>query len=298
MKKPIKRWLIPLLKVLITVAAFYLISRKLDWDATLKLLGDLHVGWVLLAMVTFLVSKWLGAMRLQVLWRAADVRVSNGYNNRLYLLSMFYNLLLPGGIGGDGYKVFQMNKHFKVKIRILTSAVLLDRANGLALLIVLALILSAFIVLPHDLHTWIWLLIPTVPLGYYGAVWLIFRRFTGTFWQTSLWSTGVQIGQVLVAFWILMALGVEDHLLEYVFILLLSGIVLVVPLPSFGGFGLREWVVLFGAEFLGLDEAISVAMSLTVYLVILVVSASGMYFHFNNKALTSPTSDTLPTEEL
>lgn len=298
MKKSIKRWLIPLLKVLITVAAFYLISRKLDWDATLELLGNLHIGWVFLAMLAFVGSKWFGAMRLQVLWRAADVKVSNGYNNRLYLLSMFYNLLLPGGIGGDGYKVFLMNKHFKIKIRTLTSAVLLDRANGLALLIVLALIISAFITLPYDLHTWIWLLIPTVPLGYYGAVWLIFRRFTGTVWESSLWSAGVQLGQALVAFCVLMALGVEDHLWEYIFILLLSGIVLVVPLPSFGGFGLREWVVLFGAEFLGLDEAISVAMSLTVYLVILVISASGMYFHFNNKALTLPHSDALPTEEL
>ncbi len=296
MKEPLKRWLVTGLKVLITVAAFYLISRKLDWEATLELLSQLQVGWVIAAMLVFLLSKWLGAMRLQVLWRACEVRVSNGYNNRLYLLSMFYNLLLPGGIGGDGYKVYLMNKRFGVKVRILTSAVFLDRANGLALLIVLSLILSAFITLPYELHTWIWLLIPLVPAGYYLAVWLLFRRFTGTVWSTSLWSAGVQAGQVLVALCVLLALGTDDHMLEYIFILMLSGIVLVVPLPSFGGFGLREWVVLFGAEFLGLDESISVAMSLTMYLVILVVSASGVYFHFRSKTLTSPDSDSLPTE--
>lgn len=297
MKKPFKRWLITALKVLITVAAFYLISRKLDWEATLELLGKLHIGWVAMAMLIFLLSKWLGAMRLQVLWKASEVKVSNGYNNRLYLLSMFYNLLLPGGIGGDGYKVFLMNKRFGVKLRILTSAVFLDRANGLALLIILGLSLSAFIPLPYDLHTWIWLLIPLVPLGYYLSVWLLFRRFTSTFLTTSLWSTGVQIGQALVALCILLALGIQDHLLEYVFILILSGIVLVVPLPSFGGFGLREWVVLFGAEFLGLNETISVAMSLTMYLVILTISLSGVYFHFRSKSLTSFDSDTPPTEK-
>lgn len=296
MRKPLKRWGITALKVLITVAAFYLISRKLDWDETLKLLSSLHIGWVIMAMLIFLLSKWLGAMRLQVLWRASDVHVSNGYNNRLYLLSMFYNLLLPGGIGGDGYKVFLMNKRFGVKVRILTSAVFLDRANGLSLLIVLGLALSAFTSLPNDLHRWLWLTIPLVPLGYYFSVWLIFRRFTKTFLTTSLWSTGVQIGQALVALCILLALGIEDHLLEYVFILILSGIVLVVPLPSFGGFGLREWVVLFGAEFLGLDETVSVAMSLTMYLVILVVSLSGVYFHFRSKTLNSPDSAPNPTE--
>ena len=296
MKQAHKRWLITALKILITVAAFYLISRKLDLEATLELLGTLNIGWVILAMAVFLLSKWLGAMRLQVLWRASDVHVSNGYNNRLYLLSMFYNLLLPGGIGGDGYKVYLMNKRFGVKVRILTSAVFLDRANGLAFLIVLSLALSAFIPLPYDLHQWLWLTIPLVPAGYYFAVWLLFRRFTGTFWQTSAWSLGVQIGQALVSLCVLLALGIEDHYLEYIFILMLSGIVLVVPLPSFGGFGLREWVVLFGAEFLGLDEAVSVAMSLTLYLVILAVSLSGVYFHFRSKTLTSPEGDPLPTE--
>ncbi len=296
MRKPLKRWLIAALKILITVTAFYLISRKLDWEETLKLLSSLHIGWVLMAMLAFLLSKWLGAMRLQVLWRASKVNVSNGYNNRLYLLSMFYNLLLPGGIGGDGYKVFLMNKRFGIKVRILTSAVFLDRANGLSLLIILGLALSAFIPLPYDLHTWLWLTIPLLPLGYYFAVWLIFRRFTGTFLPTSLWSAGVQIGQAIVALFILLALGVQDHVLEYIFILILSGIVLVVPLPSFGGFGLREWVVLFGAEFLGLDSSVSVAMSLTMYLVILTISMCGVYFHFRSNSLTSPDNGTLPTQ--
>lgn len=286
-----KRWGKLALKIAVTLVVFYLISQKLDWNAVLDVVKGVNPFGLVLAIAVFALSKWLGSMRLQHFWRACEVRISNGLNNRLYVLSMFYNLVLPGGIGGDGYKVYYLNRHFKAKVRPLTSAVLLDRANGLALLIVLALAISPFVDLPWGLHQWLWACIPLVPAGYWLGMKLLFKRFTGTFWKTSAWSMGVQIGQAIVAVSLLWALGIREQIPDYVFILMLSAIVLVVPIPSFGGLGMREWVMLFGAEYLGLDEGVAVAASLATYLVVLTVSLSGVYFHFRPGQLARPVAD-------
>ena len=295
---PWKRWGKLALKLAITIVVFYLISQKLDWKAVWELAAGINPLGVLFALLIFALSKWLGAMRLQHFWRACEVRISNGLNNRLYILSMFYNLILPGGIGGDGYKVYYLNRHFKAKVRPLTSAALLDRANGLALLIVLVLAISPMVNLPWGLSEWLWLCIPVVPAGYWLGMRLLFKRFTATFWRTTAWSAGVQIGQAIVAVSLLWALGIRENVADYVFILMLSAVVLVVPIPSFGGLGMREWVMLFGAEYLGLDEGVGVTASLATYLVVLLVSMTGVWYHFRPGKLEDPHRDAALENEL
>lgn len=61
-----------------------------------------------------------------------NIRIPNLQNLKLYALGMFYNLFLPGGSGGDGYKVYLLRKLYKAPVKHLLSAVLLDRINGVA----------------------------------------------------------------------------------------------------------------------------------------------------------------------
>lgn len=291
-QKSNSRWWKLALKVAITGAVFAFISWKLEWEKTWELLKTANLWGLLGATLAFAGSKWLAAQRLQIFWRAAGVRISDASNVRLYILAMFYNLLLPGGIGGDGYKVYELNRRYGAKLKTLGAAVLLDRGNGLALLIVLALAITPFVYLPYGLSDWIWALIPVVMLGYWGVLWLLFRRFIKTFAASSLWSLGVQLGQALTAWCVLWALGVEAQIPEYIFILLLSAIVLVVPIPSFGGLGLREMVMTFGASYLLINEEVAVAMSLLTYIAILLVSLIGIYFHFRTDRVFSAQDDT------
>jgi glycosyltransferase 2 family protein len=37
---------------------------------------------------------------------------------QLYLLGIYYNLFLPGGIGGDGYKIYLLKQKIKIKVFI------------------------------------------------------------------------------------------------------------------------------------------------------------------------------------
>ena len=77
------------------------------------------------------------------------------------------------------------------------------------------------------------------------------------------------------------ALGIPAHVMEYVFIFLISSVVAVLPL-TIGGLGAREVVFLEGSAFFGLAKEISVVISLIFYLITLVTSAVGLFYVFND----------------
>lgn len=284
-----KRAIKLLLKVLVTLAAGWFISQKIDFSALGDALSTVNPFWLLPALLLFVLSKVLSAFRLQLFWDRVGARLSTAYNLRLYLLGMFYNLFLPGGIGGDGYKVYLLKKEQGLGVKRLVVALFLDRLSGLGALVMLALAVSVLVVLPYRLHEWIWMMVPVV-VGLHGlGLRLLFRDFLPTLVPAAIWSLGVQGAQALAAICLVMGLGVEGEWAAYVFIFLLSSVVLVVPLPSFGGLGLREAVILLGANQMGLDPAVSVTLSLLFYIISAAVSACGVYFHFRPEKM-NPTA--------
>ena len=48
----------------------------------------------------------------------------------LCYVGMFYNLFLPGGIGGDAYKVYQLRKYHQGRTFAIVQAMIFDRLNG------------------------------------------------------------------------------------------------------------------------------------------------------------------------
>jgi len=65
-----------------------------------------------------------------------------------YYIGMFYNLFLPGSVGGDAYKVFLLHEQGVGRTKPLILATLLDRLSGLAML---ALLTFGLILLREDL---------------------------------------------------------------------------------------------------------------------------------------------------
>ena len=55
---------------------------------------------------------------------------------------MFYNFFIPGGIGGDAYKVYLLNKNFGWSAKKLPSSLFNDRLSGLLAICVLILVFS------------------------------------------------------------------------------------------------------------------------------------------------------------
>ncbi|WP_186753489.1 lysylphosphatidylglycerol synthase transmembrane domain-containing protein [Echinicola salinicaeni] len=271
-----------LLKVLLTGVAIYLVIRKIDTQATWQVLKDINLGLLLLAILFFALSKAISSFRLNFYFRDLEVRLSEKANLQLYWKGMFYNLFLPGGIGGDGYKVYLLNKYFKGPVKKLLAAVLLDRVSGLAALVFLLLGIWFFLEKSAiDLPIWELNLLAGValvltPLVFGIVYWWWFKSFRSSMLKTSFYSLLVQSAQLVSAYFILMALGIHEQLLDYQFVFLLSSIVAVLPL-TIGGVGARELVFIFSHSYMGIDKNAAVAFSLIFFLITALVSLLGAF---------------------
>lgn len=273
-----KKYLKLLLKIVVSVAAIYFVIRQIDVQATWEVVRSANILWLLLATLLFAGSKLIAAFRLQYYFRALDIYISHRDNIALYLLGMFYNLFLPGGIGGDGYKVWWLRQKFGKPVPGLIGALLLDRIHGVSALGFLALL--GFIWVPFDFPGKLPLIIIALALLYpiyYIVIKRFFPRYSQIFVPASLLSFGVQLAQLLCVFCILNALGIKEELLAYGFIFLLSSIVAIIPF-TIGGLGSREIVFFFGADILGLESGPSVVVSLIFYLITALVSFTGIYW--------------------
>ncbi len=271
-----KNQLKTVLKLLLTGLALYLVFRKIDTVQLWQITKTIQWFWLIPAVLIFVLSKVFTALRLNLYFRNIGLKISEKLNFQLYLVGMFYNLFLPGGIGGDGYKVFLLNKQYKTSVKSLVQSALLDRLGGLVAIVFLLFGLFLLVdikveYLESDLWNGLMVggLILTIP-----AFWLVqkffFKDFLPSFWSANVWSMAGQLAQLISAWFILQSLGVNENILGYQLVFFLSSIVAVLPL-TIGGVGARELVFVYVHTYAGIDEAAAVAFSLIFFLISAVV---------------------------
>jgi uncharacterized membrane protein YbhN (UPF0104 family) len=275
-----KKTLKTALKLLLTGLALFLVFRKIDTDQLLQVVKSVEWVWLIPAVIAFVGSKVATAVRLNLYFKNIGLHISEWRNWRLYLIGMFYNLFLPGGIGGDGYKIYLLNKHYQTPVKSLVQASLLDRLGGL---VAIAFLLLALIV-PANLSLslaggipWEWIA-GTLTLLVFPAYWLLqklfFTDFLPSFWRANSWSMVGQLAQLGCAWFILRSLGVTENFLAYQLVFLLSSIVAVLPL-TIGGVGARELVFVYAHTYAGIEEPTAVAFSLIFFIITAIVSLIG-----------------------
>ncbi len=278
-RKTIMRYVKFFLKLAVSIAILYLVFTKIDIREVWRIVKSAHFGWLLLGVLFFILSKLIAAYRLNILFRDAGVYITDRFNLELYLLGMYYNLFLPGAVGGDGYKVIYLQKHFKTGVKKLVTVMFLDRLNGMLALFCLAILFLYFTLLPFPFKSIIWLSFPLSIVGYYLFLHLFFKDFKFSFVKVTMYSFGVQFAQSVSALAILFALGTFDHQAAYVSLFLISSIMATLPI-SIGGAGVREITFYYGADLFQLDQSIAVTLSLLFYLITVLVSLAGIYYLF------------------
>lgn len=289
-----RKRLITLLKVVFSLLLIYFVFTKIQFREVWEVLKQTRLHYLLAAIILFLISKCFASVRLNLYFHQIGIRLTQRSNAQLYLLGMFYNLFLPGGIGGDAYKGYVIKKKFEVPTKRVVATLLLDRLSGLLLLANYAFILGLFLSAP-ELQGYKWLF----GFGIVGSLllfWIFNKRYFDylypIYWKSLGYSALVQLCQIFCALFLLYSLNLEDNYLSYLFIFLVSSVVAVLPL-TIGGIGSREVVFFYGALWLGLDESSSVSISILFFSINALVSFFGIYFHFKKPALnftsTSPT---------
>lgn len=187
---------------------------------------------------------------------------------------MFYNFFIPGGIGGDAYKVYILNKQFGWSAKKLTKAVLCDRLSGLLAIIILIEVLT-FPLLPGYCKL---LIIPSV-LATIAVARLFFMKFfpefKRVFYITFLYSLGVQISQLLSIYFILKSFTQVEDIWIYFAVFLISAVLSVI---SFSGIGVREWLFMKAAQYFTFNADVSVSTAMLFSFITAIVALIGICF--------------------
>ena len=176
-------------------------------------------------------------------------------------------LFLPGGIGGDGYKIYVLQKNHDLKMINVFHAVLWDRICGIFALVFLAIVLllpSSFATKFPHLTVYSWVLLAAIYPCAYLLNKLFYKQFIGVFTITAIESMLVQVTQVISVFFILKAMSHHANIIDYLAIFLISTIATIIPI-TIGGAGAREITFLYLLGSIQLETSIGVALSLIFF---------------------------------
>ena len=266
-----------LVKLIISLGALYFVLRRVELPQIINLYRRSELVYLLLAIALFALSKIISAYRLNRLLSMTGINMSQKKNLQLYWLGMYYNIFLPGGLGGDGYKTYLLNQQFKKSVKTILAAILVDRANGMFVLLILSCFFFSVAVEPKWLSI---ILAGAIPLGYliyYLIMKKFFPVFKGSIHAINVYSLLVQIAQVIMILILLNSWEIKEHLLIYTAIFLVSSVVAILPI-TIGGAGARELTFLFFSSYMTFELNAAVALSLMFYLITLLVSLGGIIF--------------------
>lgn len=288
MTEKLRKRLITGLKIIVSAALIYFIFTKINLEDVVQTLKRSNPFYLFLGILLVVLSKVLAAFRLNLYFHIIHVKLSQVSNLKLYLLGMFYNLFLPGGIGGDAYKGYVIQKQFKSGTKKVVSVLLLDRLSGMLLIFIFACVCALFVENAF-LKDFTWLIALGIPISII-TFWFLHKKFfpyiLPIFWKSIGYSSLVQLSQLICILCILKSLFIPWNTFEYLFVFLISSIVSVIPL-TIGGIGSREVTFLYGAKWLALDASTSISISFVFFLITALISLFGILYHFKKPRLES-----------
>ncbi|MDB4999713.1 MAG: hypothetical protein JWR76_790 [Mucilaginibacter sp.] len=265
------------LKFAVTSVLLYFVFRKVDFQQVKFRLVHANYWWMLAALMSYFVSIAISSWRLTSFFKSIHLKLDSRFNFRLYLLGLFYNFLLPGGIGGDGYKIYLLNKTYKLPAKKVFWAIMFDRLSGLWAigLIIVALI---FLIPQIDIHMGIPLSIFVVgSIIYYFVAYKFFKEYTHYFFQAHVKAVAVQSLQLLAIVFIMIGQDFTGKYSPYLLSFLISALATIIPI-SIGGAGVRETVFTWLTKFFPMEKSLTVFLPGTFYLISIIVALLGLYY--------------------
>ena len=314
MNNRLKSSLIFLLKLVVTIVPAYFVCRNIVMDPEWSV-DDLYQiftpnsVWPLLAAVLCLaVSNFTACLQWKLLLERQDVKLKYGHLLKLYYVGLFFNNFMPGNVGGDAKKIYDIRMQGgQDSVGAGLTATFFDRLFGLFFITLFALAVGLLFFMHDEAQrafmwpsVWIFLgfcalfaslfsrrlgkllcklMVKIFPAKINGRLVHMFERFQ-QFRSMRLWisisalSAVTQSLRILVHFFCGIAIGVELSISWYFYYIPLVAIVSALPI-SIGGFGPRELLAQSLFARAGVPGLESVVIQLLAYFVSLILSLFG-----------------------
>ncbi len=289
-----------IVKILITLAILFVIARNIDLAAVLNVVRGMQTKYLLLALLMQLLSAAIASYRWYLIMQRLNFKQGPMFFLKSYLKGSFFNQALPGGIGGDAYRVLECSKLLKSR-KPAFYGVLLDRILGLIGILLLNLI--ANIAYPDLLPAPIFHLLNVIALGGITAV-IVFAmlgkidrfatyKFTRHLHEISadlrrvyhdpkaialhsVISVLIHFVSMLAVYFLGIGVGLNYGLLT--FLVLVPPVMLLTIAPiSLAGWGVREGGMIGLFMLVGADKTLVLSMSVLYGLILIAASLPGLY---------------------
>ena len=297
---------ISILKYLFAFCLLWLVLSKVGLDEIGKHVKEISFGEGIAALIFATAAQVSSAMRMRYFFTKAMFTMSAKFAIVLYYVGAFYNFLLPGGIGGDAYKVMLVRKRMEMSaaqgIRIMVA----DRASGLCV-IMFTFFLGCYLIGLNNVIPYgsVLLILATIitPIVYIIASRKLLKQLPVDMVGSLSYSVTAQFFWIATLYMLWNSIGHGEHFLEYVTLYCAASIASLIPLSP-GGLGLRELTYLYGAGLMqtllarDVNPDVGIAMSLCMFALTFISALPGLlWLNKVNKATIEPIKKTHPLSE-
>jgi uncharacterized protein (TIRG00374 family) len=162
--------------LVVTGAAVAYIVSKVDLAKTAHIIGNADPAWLALTAALTFVTVPPQAWRWQLLLRVRGVLESLGWLTRAYFVSYAVGQILPTAVGGDASRIYETTKRHPGYGSPIAGSVLLERALGGAVTLVLAGLGFLLAIGRYPIGAYLWVEALFVGLTIIAGVVLFSRR--------------------------------------------------------------------------------------------------------------------------
>ena len=138
------------------LAALYIVS-KINVGKTAHIIGSADPGWLALSLLLTVITVPPQAWRWQLLLRLRGIDESLRWLTRAYFVSYAIGQVLPTAVGGDASRIFETTRRHPGRGSPIAGSVLLERALGGAVTLVLAAVGLALAVGRYSIGAYLWI---------------------------------------------------------------------------------------------------------------------------------------------
>ena len=272
-----KNKLLGIFQIIVTVFFIYYTLSKIGLNKILEVIKSADLLFILFASIVYFLSQIISSERLWFILKENNLIISSKENIKLYMVGIFYNFFIPGGVGGDAYKGILMNKKFQWSLKKIYKLLILDRLIGFGVILCLIIVFSGFILDLEFISDLNFILAPLYALLFFVGKVLVQKIFNNKIVYTKAFfiSHIIQIFQFGSIILILFSLGVTENYFTFLYIFLISS---VLSIFSFGGIGIREYVFFTLASNTAVGPDIATSVGLIFTFSALISSVPGLFF--------------------
>lgn len=302
------------IRVAVSLICFAVVFTLIDINKITKLLKYIQLETILFAIFFMLLGHLGSSLRFHFIVNRLKRKLLIQDAIKVSFVALWFNQLLPTGMGGDVVRAIMLAKTCG-RTRIILSA-LLDRALGLLWMVLMILIFIPT-VLASRLNAEATIAIGTVCLIVltigFSPMWITARlckittnrylysvcRFlpllghamrmvilTRTFYKLLLYLALSFVPYVIYVSLLGQSFGLGLTLLEYIAVVPVIFIAMQFPI-SIGGWGVRELASLYVFSYMGISEEVAVIISILYGFGLLITSIPGNFFWIQRRTMSA-----------